>query len=192
MAGTRTTKRGWYPPEKRIAVATAFAAGMTNANDLEKLTGIAASTIRNWKQNEWWHDLLERIRHEQDEKFDAKFTKIIDKTLDHVMDSLQNGDHVLMRDGEIVRKPMSGKEAAQISSTIIDKRNLLRGKPTSRTESVSGKDRLSKLAEEFRKFSGAKTITVEKEPDGESKDEPIPLESGEEGGQAIYTEEAQI
>jgi hypothetical protein len=43
-----------------------------------------------------------------------------------------------------------------ISSSIIDKRQLLRGKPTSRTESVSEGSRLKKLEEAFTKLAHTK------------------------------------
>jgi hypothetical protein len=162
MAGKRRTKPGWYPPEKRIQVATAFVAGMTNASDLEQLSGVSASAIRNWKQKEWWSDLLERIRREQDEKFDAKFTKIIDKTLDVVVDRLNNGEMKMNhRTGELERVPVTMRDAVHAGEKIIDKRNLLRGKPTSRVERLSEKDQLTKLAAEFRKFAGAKQIEGE-------------------------------
>ena len=188
MAGKTTTKRGWYPPEKRIQIATAFVAGMTNATDLERLSGVSASAIRNWKQKDWWADLIERVRREQDEVIDAKFTKIIDKTLDTIVDRLEGGDYKMDRFGELHRVPVGMKDAASVATSVVDKRNLLRGKPTSRTERLSDKDQLANLAKEFRKFAGAKQIEGEVIPITEGDDyesQPIPLESGEEGGRDL-------
>ena len=161
LAGKTKTKPGWYPPEKRIQIATAFVAGMTNASDLERLSGVSASAIRNWKQKDWWRDLIERVRHEQDEAMDPKFTKIVDKTLDVIADRLESGDYKMDRHGELHRVPVSLRDAVHASEKIIDKRNLLRGKPTSRVERLSEKEQLNKLAAEFRKFAGAKQIEGE-------------------------------
>lgn len=160
--GKSRTKLGWFPPEKRVEVAAAFVAGMTNSSDLETLTKVPAATIRQWKRKEWWADLIANVRLEQDEKFDAKFTKVIDKTLDKIVDSLDNGDLIYYYDKEGTRlerrKPLSAKESNSILNTVLDKRQLLRGLPTSRTEKVSNKETLTQLADEFRKFAGAKTI----------------------------------
>lgn len=155
------TKRGWFPPEKRVEVVTAYCAGMTNASDLEELTKVPAGTIRVWKTREWWHDLVERIHVEKDAELDAKFTKIIDKTLNRIVTAIDEGDTHLTKTGQLVKVPVKARDAAMISAMMVDKRNLLRGKPTSRTEKISDSDRLTKLAADFRKFAGAKTIQGE-------------------------------
>ena len=172
LKGKTQTKKGWFPPEKRIEVATAFVAGMTNSSRLEELTKIPAGTIRQWKIQPWWGDLLERVKVEKDVELDSKFTKIIDKTLDRVVDSIEHGDSVLRKkmdkDGiwsdEIVKVPMKGKEAAGITAQIFDKRQLLRGKPTARVEVLSQKEQLKELRDEFRRFAGAKVINAEVQP----------------------------
>ena len=170
--GKTRTKGGWYPPEKRIEVATLFVAGVTNASQIEELTKIPAATVRDWKRQEWWGDLIDRVRYEKDEELDPKFSKIIEKTLDRITESLELGDEVITRDGEVIRKKVSGKDAAQIMKLTVQERQLLRGKPTSRVEKLSQKDTLLELATEFRKFAGAKTI------EGESNVESRETEQG--------------
>ena len=161
--GKTRTKPGWFPVEKRIEVATAFVAGQTNASRLSELTKVPAATIRKWKTQPWWGDLIEKVRYEKDEEFDARFTTVIEKSLDVVTDALIQGDVVdtnVDEDGNVtyIRAPIKAKDAAHISSMVIKDRNLLRGKPTSRTETLSDKEQLAKLAKQFRELGGATKV----------------------------------
>ena len=154
--------KGWYPEEKKIEVAALFAAGVSNSKELERLTGVKDTAIRKWKTEDWWPEMLERIHVAHDQETVSKFTKIIDNSLEQIQDRLINGDYIYdKKSGEIIRKPVSLKDATSTASVIVDKRQLLRGKPTSRSESVGTAERLKKLADEFKKFSEAKTIQGE-------------------------------
>ena len=82
--------------------------------------------------------------------------------MDEIQDRLQNGEAILDRKtGEVKRKPVSMRDANIVANTMTDKRQLLRGKPTSRSEKLTVDDRLSKLAEEFKRFAAAKDVTEE-------------------------------
>ena len=164
LAGkTRLKKRhGWWPEEKRIEVASLYAAGVTNSKELERLTGIPAATMRKWKEEDWWPELLEKVHAVVDTETVSKFTKIVDKSLEVIQDRLNNGDSVLnLKTGEVYKKPVSMRDANIVMTTVVDKRQLLRGKATSRSEKVTVDDRLAKLADEFSKFAAAKDITAE-------------------------------
>lgn len=160
---TRLRRRaGWYPEEKKVEVAALFAAGVVSSRDLERLTGINENTIRAWRTSEWWPEMLERIHAQHDEETVSKFTNIVDKSLEIVQDRLINGDFGYNKEtGELYRKPVSLRDATVAGAIIVDKRQLLRGKPTSRSESIGVDQRLAKLAEEFKKFSKAKDVTHE-------------------------------
>ena len=158
----KTKKHGWWPEEKKIEVASLYAAGVVSSRDLARLTGVPDTAIRTWRTHDWWTELLERIHTTTDSDTVSKFTKIVDQSLEVIQDRLINGDHVLnSRTGEIHRKPVSMRDATVVAATVVDKRQLLRGKPTSRTEKISVDARLLKLAEEFKRFSEAKEITPE-------------------------------
>ena len=154
-------KHAW-PDKKRIEVATAHAMGL-KAPMIEIATGVPCQTVRHWRLQDWFKDLVDELQREDDHSTDAKLTKIVDKALDTVVDRLENGDFMYnSKKNEFVRKPLLAKDVTKIADTMFDKRNLLRGKPTS----ISGKqeqisDRLLKLAEEFAKFASAKTIEGE-------------------------------
>lgn len=150
-----------WSDKKRIEVATAHAMGLS-APLIEATTGVPAQTIRHWRMTDWFRDLVEEIRREDDNSVDAKLTNIVSKSMDVITDRLENGDFMFdSKAGEFVRKPLAAKDVNRIADTMFDKRNLLRGKPTSissKQEQVS--DRLLKLAVEFERFVNAKEITV--------------------------------
>lgn len=151
-----------WSEKKRIEVATAHAMGLT-APLIEAATGVPAQTIRHWRMADWFRDLVDEIRREDDNTVDAKLTNIVSKSMDVIIDRLENGDFMFnSADQTFVRKPLAARDVSRIADTMFDKRNLLRGKPTS----ISGKqeqisDRLLKLANEFERFVAAKTIDGE-------------------------------
>ena len=164
-------KNGWWPEEKKVEVASLYAAGVVSSEDLARLTGVPNSRIRDWRLQEWWPEMLEKIHASIDTDIVSKYTGLVDKALDVIQDRLINGDHVYdKRTGEIHRKAVSMRDANTVAATVVDKRQLLRGKPTSRSEKVSVDARLGKLAEEFARFTAAKEITIEaKESLGEGQ-----------------------
>ena len=153
--------RSW-PEKTRIEVATAHAMGL-KAPMIEVATGVPTQTIRHWRLQDWFKDLVAELQREDDYSADAKLTKIVNKALDTVVDRLENGDFMFdPKEQAFVRKPLLARDVTKIADTMFDKRNLLRGKPTS----ISGKqeqisDRLAKLAIEFSRFVNAKTIDGE-------------------------------
>ena len=157
-------KTGWYPEEKKIEVATLYAAGVIKSAELERLTGIKAATIRDWRTSDWWKSMLDQIHTTHDEELVSKMTQIVDSSLDTIQERLINGDYVYnQKTGEIVRVKVPLRDTVKVTSTIVDKRNLLRGKPTSRSETIRQDERLLQLAQEFRKFAQAKEIRYDKE-----------------------------
>ena len=157
-----SSRHGWWPEEKKIEVAALYASGVVNSKDLERLTGVPGTAIRTWRAADWWPELLERIHSEVDNDIVSKFTQLVDKSLETIQDRLINGDYFYnKKTGEIHRRPVSMRDANIVATNMVDKRQLLRGKATSRSESVSVDARLLKLAEEFARFAAAKEITPE-------------------------------
>lgn len=150
-------EKGIYPEEKRIEVATLYAA-LGDAKKVSELAEVPVSTIKNWRKQLWFYELLKEIREENNEKIDSNFTSIIESALYQLSDRVENGDFVFNAKMELVRKPLSGKDLSLVAAINIDKRQLLRGEPTSRSESVSTEDekalsRVEKLAETFESLA---------------------------------------
>jgi hypothetical protein len=159
----RMTKGGrpWYNEEMRIKAACVYAITGSAAKTGEILN-IKPGTVRQWKMQPWWQQVIDRIRSEKDDELDVKFTGIIDKTVEQINDRLEKGDYIYdVRTGELNRKPMGGKEMAVVTSIFMDKRALLREKKHQHSEQSEVMDRLKKLAEEFSGFVKAKDVTKE-------------------------------
>jgi hypothetical protein len=160
-------EKGMYPEDKRIEAAAIYAA-TGHLGRTSELTKIPESILSGWRRQDWFQALLREIWQENNEKIDAKSTEIISKSLDAVIDRLDNGDFHVTRDGKLMRKPINAKELSLVHAINVDKRQLLRGLPTSRSESGSGEaqktvDRLEKLAETFENLAkfGRKPRTIE-------------------------------
>ena len=152
-------KYKWWTEDDRIRAATVYA--MTgNSQRVEEITGVPSNTVRQWKHTEWWPQIIDRIRRDGDDELDVKLTGLIDKTTKEINERLDKGDYIYNnKTGEIVRKPIGGKELSVMTSIFVDKRSLLRKKPKMAGEQSSTNERLKKLAEEFSKFVNSKTIT---------------------------------
>ena len=159
-------KSYFYSDAKKVEVVTTYLV-LGKAPLVEAATGVPRGTIRTWKMQPWWKELEAEIRSDEDQELDAKLSKIVDRTLDTVVDRIENGDYILdSRTGSVKRVPVKMKDAHKVSVDLIDKRNLLRGKPTSRVEKVSTEDVMLKLAETFKEW--AKLVKrEEKTIDGE-------------------------
>lgn len=156
-------KHTWYSEEDRIKAATTYAM-VGNAAEVSRITGLPHDRIRRWKTEPWFHQVIDRIRSEHDDELDIKFTKIIDKTVGEMQDRIEKGDYIYdARQGELVRKPITAKDAVVITSLMVDKRTLLREKKSRHQESSAVLDQLKKLADTFESFV-KKTSTKAQEP----------------------------
>lgn len=171
---------GWWSQQKKIEVVTTDLA-LGNAAMVEGVTGVPRGTIRQWRMQDWYKELVADIRNEEDCELDVKLSKVIDKSLDAVLDRVEHGDFVFnSKTGKFDRKPVHMRDALNAVTQVFDKRNLLRGKPTSRTEKHNVSDSLANLAAEFAKF--AKSKTIEGTIVNEDADEEMPDE-GKDSGQ---------
>lgn len=154
-------KKKWWSADDRIKAATTYAI-VGSAVETERITGISQNTIRVWKTQDWWPQIIERIRLEADDELDVKFTKVVDKAVALVTDRMDKGDFIYdIGRGTMVRKPVSMKDGASVASAFLDKRQLLRQKKDARMEEASVTERLKKLADEFEKFTKSKTVEGE-------------------------------
>ena len=159
--GKAVGSRNHYTDKEKMEVACTFAV-TGNSRRTSELTGISEGTIRSWKTTEWWNELQSRIVKEQDEELGTKLTKLVDKAVDEINDRLTAGDYVYNpKADKLIRKPVNAKDLSIVAAVMVDKRQLLRGQPTSRVEKVSQEETLKKLAEDFKRFAIAKEVKQE-------------------------------
>ena len=115
--------------------------------------------MADWSHADWWIELETKLKTSASRSLEARFTHLIHKTLEIVEDRLKRGDPRIRPDGSIARQGVSGKDAALIQCQLFDKRALLRGDPTSRTERTStAKDRLKGLARDMERLAATPVV----------------------------------
>jgi len=129
---------------------------------VSEMTGIDPKFIRQWKDEPWWSEIQKKVFVEQNEKLASRISGVLDKSLDHLVDRLDNGDYLWdVRKSKLVRKPVDTKVLSNLFNNLITRRQLIRGEPTSITTQVAVDDRLKLLAAQFQKFALAKEIEGE-------------------------------
>lgn len=148
-----------YPPDLKIAACAAYIS-KGSFYRAERMTGVPKATIRHWSKNaEWWPTVSEGIRKTLQAELDGRWTGLLHLAADEIEDRLENGDIKWDQKNEkYVAVPVGAKDLTVITSILSEKRALLRGDPTSRTEKITAKDTLDDLKVEFKKFSEARTI----------------------------------
>lgn len=114
---------------------------------------VKAGTIRKWKyEASWWPEVEQAVRKAMGHALDYQLTKTIHDAVREADERLQNGDEVLDKNGNRVRKKVTARDAAVVATQMNTIRALGRGDPTSRKESTSNDDRLKQIEERLRNF----------------------------------------
>ena len=151
-------KRDHYSEKEKINACCVFAVA-GNSRRTAEITKIPESTIRVWKTTIWWNEITARIYAEQDEDLSSKLTKLVDNAVTALNDRLTDGDYFYnTKLNTIIRKPVNARDIAAVTVMAVDKRQLLRGKATSRTETISVSERMKDLAKQFKQFAEAKEV----------------------------------
>lgn len=150
----------WSDSQKIEAVTTYLALGdlRLTANVLK----IPEITMRVWKAKDWWKEIEGELRLQEDLQLSTRLQKIINKSFDQVEDRLANGDFIYdQKTGQLVRKPVSMKDAHKVAIDLVDKRKVLIDR-TPQTQSVEGiEDKLIKLAEKFAQIASSAKAPIE-------------------------------
>lgn len=168
----RGMAKGIFPDKKKMEVVALYAAS-GRVKEVAALAKVPVDRVYQWRKEQWFQDALREVWQENNEKIDAKFTDIIECALEQVSDRVQHGDWVQNAKGDLLRKPIPAKDLSIVVAINVDKRQLLRGEPTSRTDApvnVAEKtvQKLEKLAvtfENLAKFGRPKTEVIDVVPE---------------------------
>jgi transposase-like protein len=153
LAKKHKPNTSWSREAKIQAVSQYLVLG--NMALVSATTGIPHQLLRAWKQQPWWKETEVEVRATENLEMDNKLSKIVDKSLDAVLDRIENGEFVYnQKTGMMVRKSVTMKDAAKVSVDLLSKRELLRGNATERKETtqISVAEQLKELALEFAKW----------------------------------------
>ena len=161
VKGKAQGRRDYYTEKEKINACCVFAVS-GNSRRTAEITKVPEATIRAWKQTIWWQEITVRIYEEQDEGLSSKLTSLVDKAVEAINDRLEHGDYLYNpKMDKLIRKPIGARDLAAVTVMAVDKRQLLRGEPTSRVEKVSVDERMKDLAMQFKKFALSKEIIQE-------------------------------
>ena len=130
IIGKETTetrgKSGKYTAEDRLFAVTSYFLTQS-MRKVSAQTGISEDTLGRWKNSEWWPIVYNEVKLAKNDELDGKLTSIIDQATVLVAERLKTGDAILGKDGELVFKPVSARDAATTLAILFDKRELIRG-----------------------------------------------------------------
>ncbi len=123
----------------RMRAAAVYATN-ENVTEVAKETGIAKNTIYSWihRNDEEFFKHVYRIRDHLDKRLDAKMSQILELSLQKMHESIASD------------KKHPPREYGSVFATVFDKRQVIRGKPTS-IGAKSGKELIKDLKKEFEK-----------------------------------------
>ena len=155
MRKIKDAEKHWGDQQKMEAVETYIMLG-GNMKQTALALGIPRVTIIRWAKTEWWKDIYEEVKQQDNIVLSLRLQKIVARSLDLVEDRLEKGDIFYdQKKGEIVRKDVSLRDAHQVfKDSFIVKEQI--EKPTLvtlDTESIG--DKLSNLAQQFEKLAAA-------------------------------------
>lgn len=145
----------WKPEDKQRAVAAYSATGSFQKSS--SLIGIPDATIRYWAKQDWWEEELRRVNQQDTNELKSTYTRIAKRATDLLEDRLENGDDVVTKDGDVVKRKIPGKDLAVIAAIATDKRKQALEQPQIMAVQ-SANERLLQLMENFIRFSSAKQI----------------------------------
>ena len=162
---------GWWDKKKQLEAVTTYLATGSLA-ETSRIINVPYRTVQSWKlESEWWPKVVEEIQSGENQKIDQKMSRIIDKTLEKLVERIEDGDYMYdQKTGRMVKVPLKARDLERITSGLFDKRQLIRKQPTNiKSDPSNQADRLLKLAEQFASFAAGK----EKEEPKEIVDEYI-------------------
>lgn len=111
---------------------------------------IPEHTLWGWKKTDWWHELTTEIKSEESLILSTKMKKIVDKSWDVVADRLENGEFIYdQKKGEIIRKPVSLRDAAKVAADSTNLREKLNLTQNFTVANEHIEEKLTKLATAF-------------------------------------------
>ena len=119
-----------------------------------EMTEVPLETIRDWKKQEWWPDIVNEVQKIRRAELNTRLSKIVDTALTKIEDRLENGDYVLNnKTGEIIRKPVSLKDANAVAKDILGQQISMQRADSEVKIETDAKDLLQNLAKEFAKLN---------------------------------------
>jgi len=153
MRKLKDTKKHWGDQQKMEAVEAYVMLG-GNVMQTAVALQIDRTTLQHWTKTQWWKELYEEVKQQDNIVLSLRLQKIVARSLDLVEDRLEKGDIFYdQKQGCVVRKEVSLRDAHQVfKDSFIVKEQIEKPQGIALdTESIS--DKLSNLAAQFEKLA---------------------------------------
>lgn len=120
---------------------------------------IPERTIISWRNSGWWQEVVDELRLQDKLQLSQKLKKIVEKSIEVTDDRLTHGEFKFDKMGELVRIPVSMKDAHKVSMDMINKREDILSSEKVQMTDAKAEDKLKSLAEKFAEYA---TRTIEK------------------------------
>ncbi len=145
----------WGESQKLEAVITYLTTG--NLRLTASMLKIPEITVKSWKASNWWKETENELKLQEKLVVSERLKKIIEKSLGVIEDRLDKGEHVLnQKTGELIRKPVSMKDAHSVSMDLMKRRDYLIDSSLDAPEKEVAEDKLKQLAEKFAEIATQK------------------------------------
>lgn len=115
---------------------------------------IPERTIISWRNSAWWQEIVDELRLQDKLQLSQKLKKIVEKSLDITADRLNNGEfRIDNKTGEVVRVPVSLKDAHKVSLDMITKRDDILSTEKVTITDAKIDDKLKTLADKFAEYA---------------------------------------
>ena len=135
-----TDSRSQFSAEDKMCAAMAYlvsGGNSTKAAEMAAVEGLKPATIRQWKKRgNWWPEAEAHAKMLLQKDLERSYTKMLHRTEQEIFDRVEKGDWIVAKDGSHVRKPLLAKDMIYFHGVVHDKRAMIRGEPTSRTEKI--------------------------------------------------------
>lgn len=143
---------GWWADWKKVEVVKAFLITGSVA-DASRVCGVPYDTVRHWRMTDWWQEIEDNLRSEDNMVLSAGLKKRIDKAMALADDRMDNGDFFFNKEGEVVRKPVGLRDVNKTLEVYIKAKSDVDQAPKQAQTMQGVQDALAKISEQFSKLT---------------------------------------
>lgn len=109
-----------WPEETRTA-AIRGVADLGSIREVSRIYGIPEQTISRWMAAPEAQGMVDQIRRTHARARSIEAGSLWDRAVTEIRDRLDNGDHVLTKHGDVIRKPVAARDLAVVAGIMADK-----------------------------------------------------------------------
>lgn len=155
--GTEVVQYQQLPPEQKREIrekAPRIWFETKSLAETGRQLNVKYETLKEWKKTRWWADSIQELEEVEKARTARRLGKMTDESIDVVMDRLKEGDHAFNKAGELIRRPVSARDAARIMSDALDRKMKLESASKHSQEAVVAS--LVDLAQRFAELANKK------------------------------------